>query len=381
MKRSHYIHEIRTAFRSHPVVALLGPRQVGKSTLAREIVKTERGETHLFDLEDPTDLARLETPKLALEDLRGMIIIDEIQKRPDLFPLLRVLADRGKSHFLILGSASPQLIGQSSESLAGRLARIEVRPFTMIEKVDLNRLWLRGGFPKAYLAKSENDASMWLKHYVSAFLEIDLPQLGVQIPATTLRKFWLMLTHYHGAQFNASEIGGSLGISGPTARRYLDLLSQTFMVRELQPWHANIAKRQVKTPKVYIRDTGLLHILLGLSKVSEIKRHPKLGLSWEGFVLEQITSNFDLGPQEVFYWGTHAEAELDLFCVLNGRKVGFEIKYTDAPKITRSMRIASQDLKLDELFVIYPGAKNFRMDNKITAIGFDRLVELNPRAW
>mgnify|MGYP003393088165 CR=1 FL=1 len=377
MEREHYLQLIDQSFRTHRVVALLGPRQVGKSTLAKEIQKGERADTHFFDLEDPTDLARLESPKLALEGLRGLIIIDEIQRRPELFPILRVLADARKHRFLILGSASRPLLRQSSESLAGRLATIEVKPFSLYEKVNLKRLWLRGGFPRAYLAKSENDASLWIKHYVTAFLERDIPQLGFSIPAATMRKFWMMLAHYHGNLFNASEIGGSLGISGPTARRYLDLLTQTFMIRELKPWHAQVDKRQIKTPKVYFRDSGLFHHLLGLSKLSEIERHPKLGASWEGFVLEQITSHFELAPEEVFFWGTHADAEIDLLCKLKGgRMVGFEIKYTDAPKITRSMSIALKDLKLDEIYVIYPGKLNFKLSDKISAIGFENLKNI-----
>ncbi len=377
MRRQHYIDLIHRSFRTHPVVALLGPRQVGKSTLAREIQKSERSETHFFDLEDPVDLARLDAPKLALEGLRGLVIIDEIQRRSELFPVLRVLADRKKCRFLVLGSASPHLIRQSSESLAGRLASIEVRPFSILEDVSFKRLWLRGGFPRSFLAKSEGDSHLWLRNYISTFLERDIAQLGFRFPAPTVRKFWMMLTHYHGNLFNSSEIGGSLGLSGPTARRYLDVLSQTFMIRELQPWHANIGKRQIKTPKIYFRDTGLLHLLLGLSKLSEIETHPKLGASWEGFVLEQITSHFGLPPEEVFFWGTHAEAEIDLLCTLSGgRRVGFEIKYTDAPQITRSMVIALKDLKLNAIHVIYPGKTNFKLSDKISAIGFERLKDL-----
>jgi uncharacterized protein len=377
MKRAHYPDLIKAAYRVHPVVALLGPRQAGKSTIAREIQKSERSEVHFFDLEDPTDLAVLDNPKLALEGLRGLIIIDEIQRRPDLFPVLRVLADRKKSRFLILGSASPPLLRQSSESLAGRMALIEVRPFSLLEKVNLSRLWHRGGFPRSYLAKSDDDSSLWLKNYIATFLERDLPQLGFQIQASTMRKFWMMLAHYHAGMFNASEIGGSLGISGPTARRYLDLLAQTFMIRELQPWHANIDKRQIKTPKIYFRDSGLFHILLGVGKLSDMKSHPKLGASWEGFVLEQIIAHLELPSDQVFFWGTHAEAEIDLVCKMDGgRRVGFEVKYTDSPKITKSMSIAIEDLKLDHIYVVYPGKKNFKMSQKISAIGFERLKEL-----
>jgi len=374
MKRLHYLDQISAAFRTHRVVALLGPRQVGKSTLALELQKRERADTHFFDLENPTDLAALEAPMLALEDLRGLVIIDEIQRRPELFPVLRVLADRKKCRFLILGSASPSLLKQSSESLAGRMAVIEIRPFSILEQVTSKRLWLRGGFPRAYLAKSDSDSQLWLRNYVSSFLERDIPGLGYQIPTVTLRKFWMMLSHYHGGLFNASEIGGSLGISGPTARRYLDILTQTFMIRELQPWHANIDKRQIKAPKIYFRDTGLFHHLLGLSNPSDIQTHPKLGASWEGFALEQITSYFDLKTDQVNFWGTHAEAEIDLICSLHGgRRVGIEIKYTDAPKITRSISIALQDLQLAHVYVIYPGKKNYKLSDKVSAVSFEKL--------
>jgi len=306
------------------------------------------------------------------------VIIDEIQRRPELFPILRVLADKKKCRFLLLGSASLPLLRQSSESLAGRMATIEICPFSLREKTSLKRLWLRGGFPRAYLARSESDASLWLKNYVSAFLERDIPQFGFRFPAPTVRKFWMMLGHYHGSLFNASEIAASLGFSSPTARRYLDLLTQTFMIRELQPWHANIDKRQIKTPKIYFRDSGLLHLLLGLTKLSEIERHPKLGASWEGFALEQIISQLELSADEVFFWGTHAEAEIDLLCTLSGgRRVGFEIKYTDSPKITRSMMICLEDLKLSEINVIYPGKLNFKLSDKINAIAFEKIRDLS----
>ncbi|NUM87916.1 MAG: ATP-binding protein [Bdellovibrionales bacterium] len=373
MERTAYLREIEASFLDHPVVALLGPRQSGKSTLARAYARSCRKEVHFFDLEDPVHLARLESPKLALEDLRGLIVIDEIQRRPDLFPVLRVLADRRKCRFLVLGSASRQLVRQSSETLAGRIAYREVRPFSVRESVDTRKLWMRGGFPRSYLAKSGAAAGSWLKHYVSTFLEQDIPQLGFNMPAGTLRKFWMMLAHYHGGIFHASEIASSLGFSGQTARRYLDILTGTFMIRELQPWHANVDKRQIKSTKIYFRDSGVLHYLLGLDEPSSIMTHPKLGASWEGFALEQVTSHLDLDAEEVFFWGTHAQAEIDMLTIRKGRAIGFEFKYTDAPRVTKSMRIAQKDLDLSALYVVYPGSENFRLDSGITAVGFENL--------
>lgn len=373
MLRSHYLEKIRGSFRTHSVVALLGARQVGKSTLAREFYKKLKVPVHFFDLEDPTDLARLDSPMLTLEPLKGFIVIDEIQRRPDLFSALRVLADRKKNKFLILGSASRDLIQQSSESLAGRIAYIEIRPFTIKEKIKLPNLWIRGGFPLSYLSKSESDAQFWLKNYVSTFLERDIAQLGFRIHPLTMRKFWMMLAHYHGGIFNASEIGKSLGGSGQTIRRHLDILCNTFMIRELQPWIANIDKRQVKAPKIYFRDTGIYHYLLGLHKLSDIHKHPKLGASWEGFALEQLTAHFNLSSEEIFFWSTHAHAELDLLATIKGKKIGFEFKFTDAPKITKSMNISIQDLKLNKLFILYPGSKNFSLSEKIHVIGIEQL--------
>ena len=374
MKRDSYLEQIKFGFRNHPVVALLGPRQAGKSTLARAYRAITKGAVHFFDLEDPTDLARLESPNLAFSDLSGLVIIDEIQRRPELFSALRVFADKRKLRFLILGSASRDLIQQSSETLAGRIAYIEVRPFSVLEKTDYKRLWVRGGYPRAYLAKTELDAKSWLQNYTTTFLERDIPQLGVNIPAQTIRKFWLMLAHYHGGIFNAAEIGQSMGASGQTMRRYLDLLSNTFIVRELKPWVENIDKRQVKSPKIYFRDSGIFHFLLGLNKFSEISLHPKLGLSWEGFALEQVTAHFQLTSDEAYFWATHAEAELDLFCNnIGGKRLGFEFKYTDHPKVTKSMQIAIKDLKLKHLYVVYPGKTNFKLSEKISAVAFENL--------
>lgn len=283
------------------------------------------------------------------------------------------MTDKKNNQFLILGSASRDLIHQSSEALAGRISYIEVRPFTVIEKIELRRLWNRGGFPKAYLLKNEKDSHTWTKNYVSTYLERDIPQLGFKIPSTTMRKFWMMLVHYHGNVMNAAEIGSALGISGQSVRRYLDILTQTFMIRELQPWHVNIDKRQIKTPKIYFRDSGIFHFLLGLDKGSDIQKHPKLGASWEGFALEQITVHLNLTSDEIFFLGTHSDAELDLFFRAEAKNIGIEFKYTDSPKITKSMNIASHDLDLDKLFVIYPGNANFKLSEKITAIGFENI--------
>lgn len=378
MKRAYYLEAIERHFKTHSVVALLGPRQVGKSTLAREFLKNAKKNIHFFDLEDPTDLARLSSPKLALQDLNGYVVIDEIQRRPDLFPVIRVVADQKKIKFLILGSASRDLINQGSETLAGRIAYIEVRPFTVLEQIKTKPLWLKGGFPVAYLAKSEQASRDWLKNYTSTFLERDIPALGINIPAQTLRKFWMMLAHYHGNVFNASEIGKSLGFSGQTARRYLDVLVSTFLMRELQPWSENIAKRQIKSPKIYFRDSGLFHYLLNLRNLNEISNHPKLGASWEGFALEQISAHLGLESDEMYFWGTHAEAELDLLIFKNNEKIGIEIKYTDSPVITKSMNIAMNDLNLKKLYIIYPGKTEFRLSSKITAFGFENIKYFDP---
>lgn len=377
MKRQHYLKQIQLHFKVHRAVALLGPRQVGKSTLAREFAKSYKNDVHFFDLEDPTDLARLDSPMLALESLKGLIIIAEIQRRPDLFPVLRVLIDKKKSKFLILGSASRELLLQSSESLAGRISYLEIRPFSILEDCKIEPLWLRGGFPLSYLAKSEANSSLWLKSYISTYLERDIPLLGINLPAQTLRKFWMMLCHYHGAIFNASEIGKSLGFSGQTARRYLDILVNTFMIRELQPWHENIDKRQIKSPKIYFRDSGVFHTLLNLDKISAIKFHPKLGASWEAFALEQCCSGLEISPDNFYFWGTHAEAELDGLSFKNGRKIGFEFKFTDAPKYTKSMSIAKQDLRLNHIYVIYPGNKNFRINEHTTAISIGKIQSID----
>ncbi|MBX9787236.1 MAG: ATP-binding protein [Alphaproteobacteria bacterium] len=366
MKRDAFINEINQLFRVHPAIALLGPRQCGKTTLAQMYAETHQP-TKRFDLENPEDLVLLENPMLALSELEGLVILDEIQRRPDLFPVLRVLIDRHKENqkFLILGSASRDLIRQSSETLAGRLAHIEVTPFSYWETGEINKLWVRGGFPLAYLAPSEVDTFNWLKFYIISFLERDIPSLGINVPAATLRRFWMMLAHYHGNIFNASEIGKSLSASTTAIRHYIDILVGTFMIRQLQPWVENIKKRQVKTPKIYFRDSGVFHSLLGIKSQEDLFHHPKMGASWEGFALEEIIRFHQADPEDCFFWAVHSQAELDLLIVKGGKKIGFEIKYTDAPKITKSMHVALETLDLDSLTVIYPGNQSFALSEKI----------------
>ena len=383
MLRPRFLQAIQAAFRVNPVTALLGPRQCGKTTLARQWAqqkfKEKAGKSvTYFDLEDPTDLAKLANPKLALQNIPGTVIIDEIQRLPNLFPILRVLADRpkNKTRFLILGSASRDLIHQSSETLAGRISFIEIFPFSgfEVETGGLEKLWLRGGFPKSFLAKTIKESCGWRKDYVSTFLERDIPALGIRIPAPLLRRFWMMLSHYHGQLFNASELGNSLSTADTTVRRYLDILTGTFMVRQLAPWWENIGKRQVKSPKIYFRDTGIFHTLLGVSDASDLKNHPKLGASWEGFALEETLRFYQAGEGEAYFWATHNDAELDLLILKDGKRLGFEFKYTDSPRMTKSIKIAMQDLRLDGLKIIFPGKERFSLEKKIEAVGLHSLL-------
>jgi predicted AAA+ superfamily ATPase len=334
-------------------------------------------EAIFFDLENPLDLARLESPMLALSSISNkLIVIDEIQRRPDLFPVLRVLVDRNEKgqKFLILGSASRDLIHQSSETLAGRVGYIELPPFSLFEAKDSDKLWLRGGFPRSYLSKTDQDSYLWRQNYITTFLERDIPSLGFNIPALQMRRFWLMLAHYHGQIFNASELGRSLGISDHSVRRYLDILAGTFMMRILYPWFENLQKRQVKSPKIYFRDSGILNALLGISDREHLQTFPRLGSFWEGFALEEIIHFIDAKSEECFFWATQADAELDLFIIKNGKRLGFEFKYVDSPKITKSMHIAYQDLALDKLFVVYPGKESFPLSENITALGLEMLT-------
>jgi predicted AAA+ superfamily ATPase len=359
------------------VVALLGPRQSGKTTLARTFVDADSPQ--YFDLEHPTALMRLEQPMLALEGLEGIVVIDEIQLRPDLFSVLRVLADRPDlpARFLILGSASPDLIRGSCQSLAGRVETIEITPFRLtelgVEKEDMH--WCRGGYPLSCLAAGEKASAAWREAFIQQFLQRDIPQLGITISATHLRRFWNMLAHYHGQIWNASEIGSSLGVSGHTVRHYLDILSETFMVRQLVPWHENLGKRQVKSPKIYFRDSGIFHSLMGIMDRSSLLMHPKLGASWEGYALEETLRA--IRPQEAYFWAVHGGAELDLLCFRNGKRLGFEFKYQDAPRLTRSMRSSMETLRLDSLTVIYPGKIRYPLEKGIEAIPLRDFIQLD----
>lgn len=378
MKRPEYLEKITAHFRVHPICAILGPRQVGKTTLAHMFIEKKfAGDAHFFDLENPLDLQRLENPMLALTSAtQSLVVIDEIQRKPELFPVLRVLVDRPKHQqkILILGSASRDLIRQSSETLAGRIGYVELPPFTLPEVKNSSKLWVCGGFPRSYLAETGADSMLWRKSYIATFLERDIPNLGFQIPAQQLQRFWLMLAHYHGQLFNGSELARSLAISDHTARKYLDILAGTFMVRILQPWYENLKKRQVKTPKIYFRDSGILHALLGMNDFTQLQTNPRLGSFWEGFALEQIITTYADSAQDCYFWATQADAELDLLVLKHGKRIGFEIKYTDAPRITKSMHIAQQDLKLDHLAVIFPGSIIFPLAENITAYGFETIA-------
>jgi predicted AAA+ superfamily ATPase len=368
-------HRIRQAIKRSQVVALLGPRQCGKTTLAKTFLDVRS--PNYFDLEDPADLARLENPDLALRPLKGLVVIDEVQRRPQLFPLLRVLADRSPlpARFLILGSASRDLLQQSSESLAGRIETIELDGLRLTDlgpKLQHNH-WLRGGFPRSLLARSQLVSDRWRKEFVRTFVELDLPQLGLQIPSAAIYRFWTMLAHYHGQIWNAAELARALGVNELTTRRYLDLLSGTFMVRQLQPWHENLAKRQVKAPKVYLRDSGILHTLLGVQTKLDLDRHPKVGASWEGYAIEEVLKA--VAPDQAYFWATYQGAELDLLLFNRGKRLGFECKRTDAPKMTASMRIALDDLKLDHLYAVYPGTRRYRLSDKAEAVPMESLIE------
>ena len=377
MKRSTYLQRIDDQYRIHSVCALLGPRQVGKTTLAKLYIKEHSEKSFVFfDLENPTDLARFDNPMITLSKITDqLIVIDEIQRRPDLFSILRVLVDEEdkKRRFLILGSASRDLIHQSSETLAGRIGYIELMSFSLLETKNSEKLWIRGGFPRSYLASNEVDSYNWRQAYISTFLERDILNLGFQIPPQQMRRFWLMLAHYHGQIFNASELGRSLGVSDHTVKRYLDVLVGTFMVRVLSPWFENIGKRQVKSPKIYFRDSGILHALVGIVNQNQLDIYPKLGSFWEGFALEEVINIHHATAEECYFWSTQSGAELDLLIIKNGKRLGFEFKYTDRPKITTSMKIAMQDLGLDHLYLIFPGKVSFPLSEKITAQGIETL--------
>lgn len=373
IQRQHDLESIRRLIQSFSTTAILGPRQCGKTFLAKQI-KAD----HYFDLENSRDLSAFDQPQLLLEKLQGTIVIDEVQRRPELFPVLRYLIDNHpRQKYLILGSASGVLLRQSSESLAGRIAYYYLGGVHLqdVGEKNIHKLWLRGGFPKAFLARSTHESEQWLNNYLTTFLEKDIPQLGITIPAQTLRRFWLMLSHYHGQIINFSEIGQSFGISDMTVRKYIDILEATFMVRTLQPWHNNIGKRLIKRPKIYFKDSGLLHRLLTIEKEKDLLTHPKVGASWEGFALEETVRNLRLNNQEVFFWRTHSGAEVDLFWQAKGKNWGAEFKYGDAPKLTKSMQSATKDLKLSHLWVIYPGKEKYPLSKNVTVVPLAKFNE------
>ena len=364
-------HAIDTALRRAPVVVLAGPRQSGKTTLARQFL--DPGSVNYFDLESPTSLARLDEPMTALSPLRGLVVIDEVQLRPELFPALRVLVDRATApaRFLVLGSASGRLLRQTSESLAGRVERVILGGFTLRETAAAHpdaqpRLWRRGGSPRSYLAASEEDSVAWRREFVQTLLERDLPQWGITVPAAAMGRFWTMLAHYHGQTWNAAEPARVLGVRPALVRRYLDILTDAMMVRQLQPWFANLRKRQVKAPKIYVRDPGLLHQLLGIATERELLTHPRVGASWEGFVIEQVLAVES--HDEAFFWATHQGAEIDLILRRGDVLYGVECKFADAPRVTPSIRNALIDLGLARVAVLYPGSDRFPLADRVEVV-------------
>ncbi len=376
--REHDLRRVRLLLGEFPVVALLGARQVGKTTLARQLAAAYSEPVAWFDLEDPADLARLDDPGLELRPLKGLVVLDEIHRLPDIFQLLRVLADRPgpQARFLVLGSASPELLRQTSESLAGRVAFHELDGFDLTDVDDLERLWLRGGFPRSFLARSEAASRRWRDGFIRTLLARDLPELGSTIPSATLRRFWAMLAHWHGQIWNGAEFARAFGVSHATVRRYLDLLTSVFVVRQLQPWFENISQRQVRSPKVYIGDSGILHALLGLTSRTDVVSHPKVGASWEGFVIRQIVHLLRAAPEQCFHWSTHTGAKLDLLVMAGARRYGFEVKRSEAPRITRSMRSALETLNLDRFEVVHAGTERYRLAPRVRALPVGQLVEV-----
>jgi hypothetical protein len=382
IERRTHLRALQALLRQFPVVAILGSRQVGKTTLARRLGDRIGGSVTHFDLENPRDLARLSDPMLALEPLRGVVILDETQRRPELFPVLRVLSDRRRrlARFLILGSASPDLLRQSSESLAGRIVHHHLPGFSLEEAgpSQIDRLWLRGGLPRSFLARSEAESIRWRREFVRTFLERDIPQLGLRLPSTTLERCWAMLAHGHGQVQNLSDLARSLGVTDMTVRRYLDALTSTFMVRQLRPWHENLAKRQVRAPKAYVADSGLLHTLLDVIDHNALLRHPRAGASWEGFLLGQAVQCLGARPENCYFWATHQGAELDLLIVQGEQRRGVEFKRTTTPAMTRSMHVALADLRLDRLDVVHAGPDTFPLATRVRAVAAARLLEDLP---
>ena len=368
INRPSYLEQLSTAVQRSPITALLGPRQCGKTTLARMF--GEGQDTVYFDLESQPDLIRLQNPELMLGSLKSIAVLDEIQEMPGLFKVLRVLVDRpmNRTRFLILGSASPDIMKNASESLAGRLEFVELSGFALqeINAESEQALWLRGGFPRSFLADSDEDSMAWLEGFIQTFLERDIPNLGISLHSAAMRRFWTMLAHYHGQIWNASELGRAMGLSDKTMRSYLDILTGTFMIRQLQPWHENIGKRQVKAPKIYFRDSGILHKLLSLPDYHSLLGHPRIGASWEGFALEQTLQT--VKPAQAFFWSTYSGAELDLFFLHKGRRYGIEFKFNEAPAVTKSMRTALETLNLDHLWIIYPGQQSYPAHDKISIL-------------
>ena len=374
--RSAAAARLKTALEENPVCALLGPRQCGKSTLAREF--SDGREVRWFDLEDSGDRAALRQPELALSPLRGLVVIDEVQREPGLFAALRPLADRrgAPARFLVLGSASPTIVRGVSESLAGRVGFVDLGGLNLAEVGPKARdaLWLRGGFPRSFLATTDPASARWRSDFLRTFLEQDLPQLGVRTAAETLRRFWTMIAHFHGQVWNGAEFARALSASEPTARHYLDLLCGTYMVRRLQPWHTNLGKRELKAPKIYVRDSGLLHRLLGITDRDSLLSHPKLGASWEGFALEQILAA--CGAEDTYYWATHNGAELDLVLFRRGKAWGVEFKVGDGPTMTKSLQIALGDLKLERAWIVHAGTKTYPVNERVDALPLHKLREL-----
>ena len=378
--RTKELGVLKARIKDFKVVAILGPRQCGKTTLARQFARSQPpGKVTWFDLESPADLAKLDQPMMALESVRGTVVLDEIQRRPDLFPVLRVLVDRPEStRYLILGSASGDLLRQSSETLAGRITFMELGGFSIdsLPAHQMRRLWIRGGLPPAYLARSNQVSFQWRQDFITTFLERDIPNLGIRVPSPRLRRFWMMLSHYHGQIFNSSEVARSLMVSDTAARHYLDILSQTFVVRQVQPWFYNTRKRLVKRPKIYMRDSGLLHALMGVMDYEDLRSHPRLGASWEGFALEQVIQHLGLREHEVFFWAVHTGGELDMVFQRRGRLCGVELKFQDAPRMTPSMQSALAELKLAHLWVVYPGQESYRLAKNVTVIPLAELTHI-----
>lgn len=378
--RHQYIEAVTRLLKRNPVVAIPGARQVGKTTLARQLMKALRGPATGFDLENPSDLARLSDPTLTLEELRGLVVLDEIQRRPDLFPVLRVLLDRPRSRarFIVLGSASPALLKQSSETLAGRIAFCELSGSSLGEvgTKELDKLWIRGGFPRSFLAQTDAVSIEWRRDFIRTFLERDIPQLGISIAARTLHRFWSMLAHYHGQIWNASEFGRYFGVADTTVRNYLDILTDTLMVRQLPPWTENVRKRQIKSPKIYLSDSGLLHSILDLKTKRDLEAHPKLGASWEGFLFESIVRQLGLRREQCYFWATHGGAELDLLVIEGRYRYGFEFKRTTSPQITRSMHSALSDLRLTRLDIVHAGKDTFPLAKRVRAVAACQITKI-----